>query len=329
MSLLKHAPQFEPESAIRIAGEFYDLKCSATSLPSERDQNFLLTTPDNDKFVLKIANALEERLLLDAQNAVMNHLGARVEFCPRLILTRSGQPVVEVASTESVHLVRLITYINGEPLAQAIQSNDLLFDLGAKLGQLSRALEGFERPAFRREFHWDLANGPNIVDKYVNLLTPDLRRVIAGFKDTFIEAVGSRLHKLPRWVIHGDANDYNVIVDNGKVVGLIDLGDMVWSYRVGELAIALAYVVLGKADPLSSAKAVVDGYLSECELHEDELAVLWWLMLMRLAMSVCLAAHQQKENPQNDYLDISQQAIRSSLPGLLALCNALPQRSPR
>jgi len=36
-------------------------------------------------------------------------------------------------------------------------------------------------------------------------------------------------------------------------------------------------------------------------------------------LSLCLAAHQQKENPENDYLDISQQAIRLSLPRLLAI----------
>ena len=50
--------------------------------------------------------------------------------------------------------------------------------------------------------------------------------------------------------IHGDLNDYNVLVGGDgdvesrdqRVTGIVDFGDMVHSYRVGDLAIAIAYV---------------------------------------------------------------------------------------
>ena len=119
-------------------------------------------------------------------------------------------------------------------------------------------------------------------------------------------------------IIHADANDYNVIVDE-RIAGIIDFGDMVYSYTVGELAISLAYVVLGKKDPLTCAQQVVLGYLSEWTLTVDELESLWTLMLMRLCMSVCLAAFQQSQKPDNQYLDISQLSIRQSLPLLLEI----------
>jgi hypothetical protein len=35
---------------------------------------------------------------------------------------------------------------------------------------------------------------------------------------------------------------------------------------------------------------------------------------LRLAMSVCLAAYQQRQHPENDYLGISQKAIEKTLP---------------
>jgi Ser/Thr protein kinase RdoA (MazF antagonist) len=129
---------------------------------------------------------------------------------------------------------------------------------------------------------------------------------------------------IPFTVIHGDVNDHNVLVQNQSVTGLIDFGDMIYSYRAGELAIALAYIVLGKADPLESARAVVAGYFSEFELNGDEIESLWSLMLLRLCMSICLAAHQRQQKPDNEYLDVSQNAIRASLPRLLAIDSSLP-----
>ncbi|HJU93832.1 MAG TPA: phosphotransferase, partial [Pyrinomonadaceae bacterium] len=122
-------------------------------------------------------------------------------------------------------------------------------------------------------------------------------------------------------VIHGDANDYNVLVDPERmiIIGLIDFGDMVYSYTVGNLAIALAYVVLDKLDPLAAAREVVEGYTSEFALTEDELDALWPLVLMRQLMSVCLAAYQRQQRPENEYLQISQQSIVANLPRLFEI----------
>jgi len=91
---------------------------------------------------------------------------------------------------------------------------------------------------------------------------------------------------------------------------------MVYSWTIGDLAVALAYVVLGKDDPREVAEYVVDGYREEFVLLTKERDVLWKLVRLRLAMSVCLAAHQQSLRPDNEYLRISQQAIAETLPRL-------------
>ena len=59
MSLLQQAPGFDNAGAVRLARELYRLDAAASPLPSERDQNFLLTTTAGERFVLKIANAAE------------------------------------------------------------------------------------------------------------------------------------------------------------------------------------------------------------------------------------------------------------------------------
>ncbi len=301
MQLLLNTPAFDLDSARAIAEERFGLRASARELPSERDQNFLLTGESGKKFVLKIANALESRQLLEAQNAVLEHLGNRVSFCPRVVPDLNG----ELIGSSSGHFVRLVTYLPGVPLAEcAPHSPALLHDLGRKLGQLDRALSDFDHPAVHRDFHWDLANGNRVISDYGGLVeNTDLIRKCRFEGNT----------DLRRSVIHGDANDYNVLVESDRVTGLIDFGDVVYSWTVGNLAIAVAYVVLGKDDPRAAAAHVVDGYTKEFELLDEELAVLWKLVRLRLAMSACLAAYQQQQRPENEYLGISQRAIAKAL----------------
>ena len=315
MHLLEYTPCFDIESAIAIADEHFGVRASARPLPSERDQNFLLTEAVGEKFVLKIANALEERPFLEAQNAVLKHLATRVSFCQRLVQATTGEEISIVhAANGATHFVRLVRYLPGVPLAETRpHSPALLHDLGRKLGQLAHALPDFDHPAVHRDFHWDLANGNRILNEFGGLIEdPSLRDLV--FKCRFDCETNLR-----RSVIHGDANDYNVLVDPERIVvtGLIDFGDMVYSYTVGDLAIAIAYVVLDQDDPRAAAAEVINGYTSEFLLLEDEREVLWKLVLLRLAMSVCLAAYQLRQQPDNDYLRISQRAIEENLRQLL------------
>ncbi|HKR11135.1 MAG TPA: phosphotransferase [Pyrinomonadaceae bacterium] len=303
MRLLVHTPAFDVDSARVAVEEIFGISATARALPSERDQNFLLTTEAGEKFVLKIANALESRALLEAQNAVLDRLAQEVAFTPRVTPTLNG----EMIGRRADHLVRLVTYLPGVPLAEITpHSPELLHDLGGKLGYMDRVLQDFDHPAVHRDFHWDLANGNRIIDEYSELVAErELVRQCRFELDT----------NLRRSVIHGDANDYNVLVDADRVSGLIDFGDIVYTWTVGNLAVALAYVVLG--NPAASAKHVIDGYNEEFELLKEEREVLWKLVRLRLAMSMCLAAHQRRQRPENEYLDISQRAIRETLPRLV------------
>jgi Ser/Thr protein kinase RdoA (MazF antagonist) len=290
------------QTAEALAEDLFGIRASAQPLPSERDQNFLLTDNSGQRYVLKIANTSESRSFLDAENAVLAYLAERVPFCQRVI--------GEIAEFEG-HLVRVVTYLPGVPLAQiSPHTPGLLHDFGQKLGQLSRALAGFDHPAVHRDFHWDLANGNRIVDEYAPLIEDaDLRELVLRCR--FEPAV-----ELRRSVIHGDPNDYNVLVDpeSMTVSGLIDFGDMVFSYTVGDLAIAVAYVILEKDDPWEAAREVISGYEKEFVLLDEEREALWPLVRLRLAMSVCIAAYQQRQQPENEYLGISQRAIQKTLP---------------
>lgn len=322
--LLAHTPRFSVQTAATIAEEFYGIRATVSQLPSERDQNFLLIGECNEKFVLRIANGLEDPALLAAQNEVLQYLRARVPFCQRPIASLQGRYLEEVTSTDGqTNLVRLNTYLPGVPLGEIpTRSAALLHDFGLTLGMLDKELLDFDHPAVHRKFHWDLANWKAVVKNYCGLVhDTQLRTAISRYEVEFERDVAPLLPKLRHSCIHGDPNDYNILIDPGSrtVIGLLDFGDIVHSYTVGDLAIALAYVVLNDDAPLTTATCVVAGYKEALTLEENEVEVLWDLMLMRLCMSVCLAAYQQQQQPGNEYLDISQKAIRGSLPKLLAI----------
>ena len=308
MRLLENTPRFEVEAAAEIAAERFGIHATAEPLPSERDQNFLLTNNADEKFVLKIANALESRDFLEAQNAVLNHVATRLDFCQSLVPGVDGDGI---ATVKEAYFARVVRYLPGVPLGGIHpHSSELLRDLGRKLGQLARALKDFDHPAVHRDFHWDLSNGNRVIEEYAPLIRDTkLREVVLRCRVDFD-------HRLRRSVIHGDANDYNVLVDPERMTisGLLDFGDMVYSYTVGDLAIAIAYIVLDKADPRAAANEVIKGYTSESALLDEELEAVWPLALLRLAVSACMAAHQQRQQPENEYLRISQRAIEQNLP---------------
>ncbi len=327
MSLLKHTPCFNAEDAMQIAQELYGVRATATALPSERDQNFLLQTQSGERFVLKIANATEDRAMLEAQQQAMARVAQDVPICQRVATTLGGDSIADIQSPAGVrHFAWLVTYLQGVPLGRVKRhSPELLLDLGRCIGQLDRALIRFDHPAVHREFHWDLANGLWIIRKYQSLIADaEMRRLVSKLAADFERNFTRLLPSLRRSVIHNDANDYNVLAGGGdglytrnqRVTGVIDFGDLVYSFTVADLAIAIAYAILDKPDPLVAAAQVVNGYHSEYALNEDEIAALFGLICLRLCTSVCMAAHQQQQHPDDEYLAISQQPIRKALPKL-------------
>ncbi|MGO9262773.1 MAG: aminotransferase class III-fold pyridoxal phosphate-dependent enzyme [Bryobacteraceae bacterium] len=320
-SAVHSAPSFSAADAVRLARDLYALAAEAEALPSERDQNFLLRDIDGGRFVLKIANSAESRDFLDLQNRAIEHLataGTGLHF-PRLIHDSSG---AEIAST-GPHAVRLFTWVEGVPMASVQpHSPELLASLGRALGEIDRALATFSHPNQYREFHWDLVHA-NRAMQHLGLLSEAQRRLLMPIFYTWSELEWTPLRQS---VIHNDANDYNILVDPAgrQVVAILDYGDMLHSVLACDLAVALAYAMLDKADPIAAAAQVVAAYHRVHRLREAEIAALYPLAAARLAMSVCYAAWQASEAPHNPYLNISNRPAWALLERLAGLPEGWP-----
>jgi 4-aminobutyrate aminotransferase-like enzyme/Ser/Thr protein kinase RdoA (MazF antagonist) len=314
IAAVQRAPRVSEADAAKIARDLYGLEISAAALPSERDQNFLLTTATGDKFVLKIANAEEDYEFLGMQNQLIRFLAAAkidLQF-PQIVQTESGADIGAISVDGREHFVRLLTWLDGRCLAE-VRPHDrrLLSSLGRALGQMDAALFGFSHPAAQRDFHWDLRNA-NRVRELTSLL-PALRRPLV--ERWFSEWDKIDWSRLRFSVIHNDANDYNVLVSGTPpcVSAILDYGDVVHSATVCNLAGALAYVMLDKPDPIAAAAQVVVAYQEAFPLTDNEIDVLYILAATRLCFSVCIAAKQTRDAPENEYLNISNAPVWSLL----------------
>ncbi|GAB4281959.1 MAG: aminotransferase class III-fold pyridoxal phosphate-dependent enzyme [Candidatus Promineifilaceae bacterium] len=331
MSLIQATPTFTPAEAQTIAKQLFNFSGTAVPLPSERDQNFLIQQTETGKaIVLKIANAREETSQLQAQQLAMQHIHAQNGRVPATIPTPNGSTITPIPHNGQQYMVWAITYLPGKPMGTVRRhSLALLADIGRTIGTIDRALLDFDHPAAHRRFHWDLQHAVTTINQHLPDVTdPAMQACIAQTLTLYTQEAAPRLPHLRRSIIHNDANDMNIILDAGdgnidgryqRVLGLIDFGDMVHSYTIADLAIAIAYAILDKPDPLAAAAAIVQGYHTALPLQEEELAIIWPFICLRLSLSVCLAAAQQKERPHDPYLSISQVPIARTLPRLLAI----------
>jgi 4-aminobutyrate aminotransferase-like enzyme/Ser/Thr protein kinase RdoA (MazF antagonist) len=298
--LATSSPNFTAEDAVRIADDTFGVHAIAEALPSERDQNFRLRAESGELLVLKIANSGERRDVLEYQNEAIRRVAACCPelTLPRILPDRSGREIAEGDG----HLIRLFAWIPGTCLARVpSHTPEILASLGRALARIDRALAGLTHPAANRTLHWDVRHA-GLARQHLHLL-PDRRRAIveAGF------AAWDRIDwsALRTGVIHGDANDYNVLVEDGRVVSILDFGDSVHTATVCDPAIAIAYAMLGKSAPVAAARCVVEAYHAEYPLTDAEAGALWTLAIARLCLSVCYSAHHALTAPENRYLAVT------------------------
>ena len=91
-----------------------------------------------------------------------------------------------------------------------------------------------------------------------------------------------------------------------RVTGIIDFGDAMRTWLASEPAVAGAYAMLSKRDPVGALAHVVSGFHEEYPLGEEEIAAVFPLAGMRLCLSATMAAWQRAREPDNEYLSISE-----------------------
>jgi len=119
-------------------------------------------------------------------------------------------------------------------------------------------------------------------------------------------------------VVHVAKIDHNVLISPPwpqprRIAGVIDFGDMHHGWIVSEPAIAAAYALLGKEDPLGVAREIASGFHRAFQLTEAEIAAMFPLIGMRLAVSVANSAARKKQKPGDPYVTVTENQAWAAL----------------
>lgn len=263
--------------ASALVREHYGLEPLALEpLETERDDTFRLTTADGD-FVLKIAHPGDDPDLIAMQSAAMAHVASHGLPVQRVLASLKGEP----QPIADGRVTRLLTWIDGELLLFAEPSSDELRVCGATLARLALALRDFDPPAAHRTFAWDLQR------------FDELRGVhhSASVDAVFDRVADVSFEGLPHQVIHNDFHPGNVLVRAGDpdyIVGILDFGDMLYSARIVDIAVSLAYLVPETGESWKPILPFVEGYESVTALLPEEKALLPRLVAARLAQRIII-----------------------------------------
>ncbi|NOR75113.1 MAG: phosphotransferase [Draconibacterium sp.] len=264
---------------------------------------------NSEKYILKVyPDKKEEVDLAEAENEVLLHLQKnKNKKFPNPVKNSNNKLLTTFKENNTVKIARLLTYLEGEFLGDAKHSVQLFRSFGKFLAEMDLQLKDFQNYVIEaRHLKWDLQHFL-LNEEYVKCITNTSdRKIAAYFFQQFKENVIPVLPKLRKQIIHDDANEWNTLVQNNRISGIIDFGDVCYSQLINELAIALAYSLLGKKDPIKWAIIIISEYHKTLPLEEKEIDILYWLIAARLCTTASNSAYERIQRPENTYIQISE-----------------------
>jgi hydroxylysine kinase len=296
-------PEATPEDAARIAREHFGVEAEVRPLTSERDRNFHLVDAEGCGYVLKIGNSAEDPAVINLQTEALLHIEGHDAGLPvpRVCRTSDGRTELALTLGERTHIVRLLTYLVGEPLYRTPASSAQREALGHSLARLGLALRDFRHPAAAHDLLWDIGNAARLRKWLPNITEDGLRGLATHTLDLFEEEIMPLQRRQRRQVVHNDFNPHNVLVDPvdpSWVSGVLDFGDMVETALVNDIAVAASYQVSG-AQSLEYAAEFVAAYHSVSPLQPEEIAILFDLIAVRHVTTITITEWRAQLYPEN------------------------------
>ena len=288
--------------------DFLQKNCSFSILKIEKlngyeNENYLIKTNSKNYIFKTYLYSKQELDVIEAQNKTLVFLQKNDQKnIPHSIAFDDGSYIKVCYLKGQKSICRILSFLEGDFLGDVIHTRKLFESFGVFLAEMDIKLQQFDNTTIKaRQFEWDL--------QYFHLnkkFIPDIadtknRSIVKYFFEQFEEHVAPSLPTLRKSIIHNDANEWNVLTNEGKVSGIIDFGDLAYTQLINELAIAITYACYGKENPIEWACFILKSYHTILPIREKEVSILYYLIAARLCTSICNAAHSKKINPANEY----------------------------
>lgn len=306
------------EEVKRLLKKEYGIVGEPEILPGEVDFNYhILSLKSN--YVLKISRPNTPIEHYEYQNEILKFINSKNPSLkiPEIILNKKKSEISKYTDSYGINrIVRLLSWVDGRLYSSVNpQNGSLRNSLGQKSALISKLLKGFNHSFAHREFDWDVAQSLWTI-KYLYLFSNEQRKILSFFQKKFQESKES-YSKLKKAVIHNDINDNNILVDGNlikpSVISIIDFGDSIYTQQINELGSVCAYAIMNQNDPLEASLDIVEGYNKVNKLKDIELYHLYNVIAMKTVISVTKSAINKTLEPDNKYLQISEESAWSLL----------------
>ncbi len=295
-------PSVEADEAAQLVAEHFGIHGTVVELGSQQDRNYRVDPSSGDGLLFKINHPSVPAEVLELQAVVSDRLRGSGIATPAVLSTVHGQRSIEVHTADgAVARACAFELVAGEAVAEPGPMTGVLAEqLGALAGRIVAALASVEHAASHRELQWELGRSLDVVETLSGDLPADRRDVCLRAARDAAAQLDALAAALPRQIIHGDLTSDNVLRDRQGALWVVDLGDVITSWRVAELAV-LAADVLGRTDSLAMAGRAVRGFVGAVPLSDDELAAIWPMMILRGAVLAVSGWSQLRIDPDNEY----------------------------
>ncbi|MDI2144308.1 MULTISPECIES: aminotransferase [unclassified Pseudomonas] len=301
-------PQVTAEQALQVLAQHYGLNGTLQALGSQQDLNYRVDS-ERGRFVLKICRGDYSLVELQAQHAGLKYLAEHCDVTvPRVISANDGQDLLSLEiGGEAVH-VRLLDYIEGQPLTALDHlGHEVVAGFGRLCGEMDLALAGFDHPGLERTLQWDARHASALIEHLLPVIADQHQRaLIANAAEQAGRRLQPLLEKLPVQAIHMDITDDNAVWQRDtrrhwQLQGVIDFGDLVRTWRITDLSVTCAALLHhAGGDPFVILPAV-QAYHAVNPLQHEELQALWPLIVARAAVLVLSGEQQVSIDPGNTY----------------------------
>lgn len=331
-------PALDHEVAAALLRKRYRVKGSLCELGSNQDRNLLVDTGE-ERLLLKIANPATPVDVTAAQTEAVARLAERLEGVriPRVRPDRKGRTLHEIDLGGTTAIARVLDFVPGSTLSgPGYLSPAVVRAMGALAARVDVALAEEQTSGLDDTGQWDLRAAGEVVDALIHRVPRRAARAIRSAVDAARAVVDPRSSGLPVQLIHGDLTDDNVVGTGALPDGLIDFGDLGAGWAVGELAITLSSLLHHADAGAPSVLRAAAAYDAVRPLSDDEVEVLWPLVVLRAAVLVVSAHDVLAQDPGNDYARenlaherlILERATAAPLPVLQALVRRALGRPP-